>query len=316
LDTSDRQIAAIAERQHGVFSRAQGRRCGFTDDQIDGRLERGLWVPEHRGVYKLHGVPTTFEGSAMAAVLAAGRGACASHQTAAGLWKLHDVGSDHLELTVRGRKRTRIPGVLVHLPRTLASTDTTKIGVIPVTTPMRTLIDLAGCVGVSDLEDALDEAVRRDLVSIQRLTTRLRATSPNGRRGISSLATLTSERVGTPTSGSDLENRVRRAFREGGLPIPVPQYKIYEPDGTFVAKVDFAYPHVRLAIEVDSVEHHFSRKAFEHDRVRQNRAVALGWSFLRTTKRQLNDHSGDVIALVWRHLTALEAAQRHQTASS
>ena len=97
-------------------------------------------------------------------------------------------------------------------------------------------------------------------------------------------------------TGSRLENIVRRAFemRAAAADPAVPDFCA---DGVFVAEVDFAYPDVWLAIEADGYEFHSSRKQWENDRVRQNELVALGWSVLRTTKRQVPEHPQAFVAL-------------------
>lgn len=316
MDVPDLRVARLAERQHSVFSRAQALACGLSGAQIDGRLERGLWLRLHRSVYRMRGAPSTFEGEVFGAVLASGPSACASHKSAGALWKLEGIVGDAIEISVRNRRRTRVPGVVIHLPRTLRPKDITRIGVIPITTLARTLLDLAAAIDVPALEDALDDATRRELVTPKAMLSRLRATEANGRRGLASLERLVRERLGKPTSGSGLENRARRLFRDAGLPPPIAQHVIRAPDGSFVARVDFAYPHVRLAIEIDGYERHSSRSRWESDRNRQNRLVAQGWYPLRITSRQVRHQPDDVVALVWRRLTTLERAERHQRRST
>jgi very-short-patch-repair endonuclease len=60
-----------------------------------------------------------------------------------------------------------------------------------------------------------------------------------------------------------------------GLPSPVAQFRVFDEEG-FVARVDFAYPELRIAIEYDGLGHG-ERRAFLSDRRRLNRLVAAGW---------------------------------------
>lgn len=313
MSTRDQRIAAIARRQHGAFSRAQALSCRFTVDQIRGRIEAGLWLRIHRGVYAIGGAPSTLEGATLAAVLAAGDRAVASHETAARLWQLPGTSTASIHVSIRGRQRRRVPGVRIHLPRTLSPRDTTRIGAIPVTTAARTLCDLASSVVAPALEDALDDALRRDLVTVRSMNARLRSVRKNGRRGLPVLERLVEDRIGEARSESRLETAFRRLLRDNGLPRPVAQYEIRSPDGTFVARVDFAYPQARLAIEVDGYAHHSSRRDWERDRVRQNRLVALGWAPVRVTASEMTERPDDVLALIWRHLAGSGAANRHQS---
>jgi len=295
---ADVHVAKLAEGQHAVFTRAQALRAGFTTDEIDGRLRRGLWVRIHRSVYRIRGSAHTFESEALAAVLGAGPGACASHATAGALWKLEGISAGSLHVAVPGRRRTRVPGVQIHRPVDLRSSDVTRVGVIPITSPGRTLVDLCRSCGRESLEDALDDAIRKKLVTPKQLLTRVRAMAHTGRRGLPVLECLLEERCGRPVSGSGLENRFARLLKRAGLPAPVSQFVVRAKDGAFVARVDFAYPQARLAIEIDGYEHHSSRKRWEYDRARQNRIVELGWFPLRITARQIVARPEEVVALV------------------
>jgi hypothetical protein len=85
-----------------------------------------------------------------------------------------------------------------------------------------------------------------------------------------------------PLSGSVPESVARCLFVTAGLPAPICQLTITS-DGRQIARVDFAWPHVRLVVEIDGFEWHFSREAFQRDRTRQNDLVLLGWTVLRFT---------------------------------
>ena len=78
MQSPDVRIARLAERQHGIVTRAQARDRGLSDDAIDGRVGTGRWLRVHRGVFKVAGASMRFEGWVLAAVLAAGSGAAAS----------------------------------------------------------------------------------------------------------------------------------------------------------------------------------------------------------------------------------------------
>src|SRR5205807_1777024 len=113
----------------------------------------------HPGVYRLPGAPVTWKQKVMAAVLAAGPGAVASHKTAAALWGLAGFPPREVEVTLpHGKYR---PGC--HQSRSLERVDVTTIDGIPVTRVARTLVDLAGAVSDARLEDAIDDALCRRL---------------------------------------------------------------------------------------------------------------------------------------------------------
>jgi very-short-patch-repair endonuclease len=83
---------------------------------------------------------------------------------------------------------------------------------------------------------------------------------------------------------SPMESRLRLILVLGGLPAPTSQYEIRDRIGNFVARVDLAYPSLRIAIEYDG-EHH--RERWAQDIVRQNQIIGLGWTILRYTSRDV-----------------------------
>jgi hypothetical protein len=138
-DPSDRAIAELARRQHGVVGRAQLRTLGLGDDAIDWQVRRRRLHRVHRGVYVVGYPHLSRNGHFMAAVLACGEGAALSHFSAADLWGLLSTeGKVHVTAPTCRRR----PGLVVH--RALLDEDEVrKRAGIPVTAPARTLIDLA-----------------------------------------------------------------------------------------------------------------------------------------------------------------------------
>jgi len=148
-----------------VLSRAHALKCGVSPRTIDRRLATGVWEPLYPGAYRLAGSPRTWRQSLLAACLAWGEGAVVSHCAAAALWGFPGFLARIVELSVpRGRQRAHRG--TVHRPVSLAAVDVTTIDAIPVTTVARTLIDIAACVPPEVVEEALDDVLRRELVTI------------------------------------------------------------------------------------------------------------------------------------------------------
>jgi very-short-patch-repair endonuclease/predicted transcriptional regulator of viral defense system len=303
MRTPASRLVHLAERQLGVFTRRQALRCGFSPDAIDGRLACGVWARVHRGVYRLTGVPVSRDALVLAAILAAGSRAYASHETAAVLWQLLDAPIDRVHLTVPEGTRMRRPGVVSHRHRGTVRGDVTRLGPIALTTPSRTIIDLAQTLGPRGLEAALDAAVRRELLIPSRLLSRVRTLATNGRRGMRVLEGLLLDRSGRIVTGSPLEDRFRRLIAKARLPEPVPQFEVRDEDGRFLARVDFAYPAARIAIEIDGFAFHSGRRAWQEDLIRQNALVDAGWLVLRFTKRDITDTADRVVVLIGRALS-------------
>ena len=94
-----------------------------------------------------------------------------------------------------------------------------------------------------------------------------------------------------------METRLKRVLREHGLPTPRFQHEV-RFDGRFVARVDAAYPELRLAIEYDSYEHHLGRAALVRDSRRRNALVAVGWSVISVTAPDLTSGANPLITAI------------------
>jgi predicted transcriptional regulator of viral defense system len=161
----DAAIAAFAERQHGIVSRGQLAELGLGRGAIDHRLKCGRLHLIHRGVFAVGHRLTSREGRWIAAVLAVGPGAVLSHRSAAALWGMRETARGRVDVTVPRVHRSRT-AIQVH-QASLAADELTDARGIPVTTPARTLFDLASVVGPQALERAINEAEVLRLTSPQ-----------------------------------------------------------------------------------------------------------------------------------------------------
>ena len=150
----DRLIAELASRQRGVVSHKQLVAAGVKRKAINRRVRSGRLHTVHRGVYLVgHTVPAN-GAREVAAILACGTGAVVSHRSAANLWGPlpHPANPRLVDITVGGRHPGRRLGIRIHRVATLDRRDVRSLGRIPVTTPARTLLDLAAVVSSGDLE--------------------------------------------------------------------------------------------------------------------------------------------------------------------
>ena len=163
---TDREIAAIAGRQYGVIARWQLLALGLSAPSIKRRVRAGRLHLLHRGVYAVGHTVLRIEGRWMAATLATA--GVLSHASAAAAWDLRPLGAGAIHVTVRGSAR-RAAGLRVHRSRTLGPHDTTTHRGIPITTPARTIIDLATTLRGRPLEQALDRAEHQRLLDFSEL---------------------------------------------------------------------------------------------------------------------------------------------------
>ena len=282
ISAPDPVLAALAGAQYGVVSRAQLLERGFTKTQIDRRIRARRLQRVHNGVYAVGHRVLTVEGRWMAAVLAAGPGAVLSHASAAAAWDLRRTGARMIDVTIASRAgRDRRPGIRIHRSATLTDADTAVHRGIPITTPARTIVDLARTLNGRALEQLVDLADQRGLIDFADLRTANSASLQAVLASFSHAATR-----------SELEERFLKLCDDHGIPRPETNTRI---EGI---EVDFVWRDRRLIVEVDGYEFHRSPSAFETDRERDVVLTTNGWRVLRFTWRQVTRRRGWVAAAI------------------
>ena len=271
LTTPDVVIAEIAARQHGVVTLLQLLAVGLDRNAIKYRLRVGRLHLLHRGVYAVGHRPPSPLTTAIAAVLACGPDAVLSHRSAGALWRI--LTWWHTPMEVTAPTQHRLKEIQVH--RSRHADATTHYG-IPVTTPARTLVDLADVLTPNQLTRAVNEAQVQRLVTAAELTTLL--TRYPGRR----TARLTPERGATR---SHLEDRFTRFLKRHDLPLPERNQPIAGHE------VDAVYREQKLVIELDSRQFHTTPRAFERDRDRDADLLNAGYPTVRITDQRLKHHA-------------------------
>lgn len=284
----DRALHQLGAGQLGLVTRAQAIACGLSDAQIALRRERGQILRVFAGVYEVTGTPRTAERRAFAACLACGPAAAISHRSAAHLWGLIEQLPRLPEVTVPAARRVRARGVRVYRTRHRRRRDVVRRGVVPLTSPARTLLDLAAVLGAEELELALDEALRRDLTDPAAVLAQLRPRL----KGAGALHSLVQDRVGRGVPESVLERRAIALIRRYRLPEPVRQLEV-TMRGRRV-RLDLAYPEQRVAIELDGRAPHWGRDPWQSDHDRDNVVELSGWRLLRFTWWDVTERPFDV----------------------
>jgi hypothetical protein len=283
----DAEVARLGERQHAHIQLAQLRTLGMTKRELAFRVDRGRLEHRAREVYRISGAPSTWRGDLLAACWAGGLRAAASHRSAAALWGFAGQRTVFVEITCPRWRRARHDGVIVHETKVLDVADVTVLDGIPVTTAARTILDLGAVCRPLVVEKALENALRRDLVTLSSMRALIDRVARQGRNGAGVIRMILDERdpQHAPTE-SDKETELLAVIRKHGLPPPVPQFEIVH-NGLFIARVDFAYVDARLAIEYESYEHHDGKLALERDSARRNKMLVIGWLPLCATQADL-----------------------------
>jgi hypothetical protein len=272
----DRSIGRIAARQRGYVTRRQLLEEGLGARAITYRLQAGDLIRIHTGVYALGHAPQAFVDRAYAAVLACGQSAFLSHGSAASLWGIYDRWWTPFEVIVETARRR--PGIRVHRA-SLVRTDVRRHLGIRVTSPARTLVDIAPRLTDKALTRAVNELRIERLLKLEQLaelTTRL-PRHPGTRR----VKPLVETSPG-PTR-SELEDAFVAFTEQFGLPQPEMNARIagYEVDALFRQQ--------RVIVELDGYQFHGTRQAFEKDRERDAATLAAGLVTIRITWERLSE---------------------------
>jgi predicted transcriptional regulator of viral defense system/very-short-patch-repair endonuclease len=290
VDSVDALVSHVAESNHGVFAVHHLRELDINRHVRTHRLATGRWELVHEGVYRVVGAPLTWRGRLLAACWAGGTRAVASHRSAGELWELPGRNRNAIEITCPRWRRTQHDHLIVHESLAFDEVDTTVVDQIPVTTVARTLFDLAGVVGPTTLDIAVATALRRHLTTSRELEAILDRLARRGRAGTVKFRAVLALHQSTPAqTESEGEHLVMRLLAKHGLPAPVPQYEIRRADGTLLARVDFAYPDLKIAIEYDSYAHHLGTEAHDRDGARRNAVVGMKWWPITATAADLRN---------------------------
>lgn len=284
----------LAEDQSGVISQEQVLAAGMSRSWIGRRVAHGLWQRLYPKVYVVSSGEPTWRQKVRGASLWAPPGAALSHETAAALWRLEGFAAG--PVVISAPQRLRAPeGLTAHRTWGFGPADIEVMDGMRVTSPARTLLDLASGNAIDRLEVALDHAIYRGLVSPAKMDWFLGNSSGKGRRGTAKLRRLLRDRPpGYTPPHSPLEGRLWRLLLEAGLPKPVKQHTIRE-GGRFVARVDLAYPAEKVALEADGYRWHCGKQAWLNDLRRRNHLTSLGWRVVHVTHWDLKERPDRII---------------------
>jgi hypothetical protein len=262
----------------GVFRGSEAVRGRLlTARQLDGPTWRRLF----RDVYVHRDLPVDHALRAEAACLLLPE-AVVTGRSAAVLWGVDLAGpADDVEVTVPpGAHPRRISGLRVRRAVVAPDQRRRRAG-IPVTTPEATTVRLAGSLPGDEAVIAVDRMVATgivDLAPVRALAAAQRGPGSARARSVCDLA--------DGLAGSPQETRLRLLIGRSGLPPPVAQYRVTHR-GRPVARVDFAWPELKVAVEYDGLWHAEDGQ-FAKDRRRLNRLREAGWTVVFVTAADLH----------------------------
>jgi very-short-patch-repair endonuclease len=274
----DAAIWALVKRQHGVIARRQLLALGLGPRRIERRIASGRLHPVWRGVYAVGRPLLDTRGRWMAAVLACGQEAALSHGSAAALWGFGTEQGGLIDISVPSRRRSRQPRIRVHRRAEAVLGDIVVHDALPVTSPVRTLVDQATRLRPLQLERAVNEADKLDRVRADVLHASL--DGYRGQPGVASLRKLL-DPLSFRLSDSELEQRMRPLARGAGLPTPETKAWVngYE--------VDFFWPELGIVLEADGLRYHRTSSQQRRGLERDQAHLAAGMWPLRFSHWQI-----------------------------
>ena len=281
--TVEREIALVANTQHGLVRRQQLLGRHITPEQIRRRLATGALLIEYPGVYRVGHRAPSIEATYLAAVFACGNGALLAGAAAAHLYEIVRGAAPPPEVITRTERH--IDGIVTHRARRGDARDAARWRGVPITTVARTLVDLAAVLAEEHLARAVHEAeVRfRTRPHDVELVLRRRPGSP----GAKTLRRVLNGEV--PVTLSRLESTFLSLLK--GADLALPQTNRFAD----AHRVDCRWPAHRVTVELDSYRYHATRYAWEQDRLREREARARGDEIRRYTWDDVTQRPGVVL---------------------
>lgn len=292
----DHLIAELAELQHGVINRWQLRELGLTDDAIKHRVRAGRLHRIAPVVYAVGHRTLDLHAVRLRAVRTFRDDAFLSHRSGGAVWEMgwDPTTTTHVSVMHRRGLAPR-DGITLHRPRTLRPEDVTIHRGLPVTTPARTIFDIAATEPAWLAERAIEDAENHRIFDLRKINALLDRKVP----GTKTIAELL-ESV-DPNQQTQLRSKLEEAFH-----LLSRKHNLERPRwNEFVEgwRVDAHWPKHHLVVELDSAGFHMSRAAFERDRRQDVELQSKGWRVLRFTYLRVKREPDLVIATVERMLT-------------
>lgn len=286
--TFDSDLRALARAQRCAFTTTQAVALGASEGMLRQRVRNGSLVRLAPRVFVIGGAPITDEVLLLAAWLECGGRSALSHETAAAHWGFPGFTNKPIQL-LRRRDGTFPPVSLgrVRTTRELPDTQIVDADGLLVTTPARTLFDLAPRIHPGRLEKLLDRAWSRRLVDWRIMHRTLLELRRRGRAGIRVMRDLLEVRpVDYVPPDSNLEARFRQVLRDGFQPEMDRQVNVGN-DVAWLGRVDFVDRAKKVIVEVQSDLHHTSVSDRQADEARICALTEAGWQIVEIPEFEL-----------------------------
>ena len=298
-----RSYDTLSRRQLGLVTGNQLIALGWSHNAVVHLVRRGHLIRVRHRVYRTAGSAMTADQAILAAVLAAGERALLSHASGARHWGFTTIPKpDKIHVLTDSWSQPRLEGVQGHRTIWLPDGHRTRHRSIPIAIAERVLVDYCGLVDSKALRAAVNDGLRRKIVTLPRLTRVVDEVPSSGRRSIVPMVELLATKVaGYDPGGSDPEIDLVEDLVVAGFPRPSQQVRV-EHDGHTMF-IDVGWPELRVGYEYDSLEYHEHR--FHEDRDRLRRLKRAGWDVWPITKTTSRN---EILAIATSAFAQLRAA--------
>jgi hypothetical protein len=270
-----------------ICTRAQARQRGWSDSALTRAVRSGRVVRVRHDQFVLGPMDVLGHATSAAAASRACAGSVVSHESAAVIHGLPLIGGPPARprLTVSPRRTGDVVGALLHRA-TLRPSDIVAVDGVWLTSPSRTLVDLARSLRPEQAVAATDAALNRGLTSLDDLEDTLRQCAgwPGSRRARGAMAQVDG------LAESPLESISRLMMTRFELPVPQLQTRVGDATGLPVARLDFYWEDEGVAGEADGQLKYESRSDLMQEKRRQEELETLGlvvvrWGWDDVTRR-------------------------------
>ena len=303
---NDDLVVALTMSNGGIVHRADLRAAGISR-HVQGRMVRDQTLRRvTASVFALGPQPLDWHQQLRVALAHAGPLSVVSHSAACVLWAFPRVGGGRVELAVpRGTRFPAKPFGRLHRSRDLSDDQLGEIAGFRVTSPGRTLFDMAARLGPVVLDECVQDLARRDLVTLDGLAADLAVRRRSGLTGVVRMAELLESLTLLPMADSWLEARFLRLMADHGIPPPETQVW-FGVDGQRY-RVDALWRDARLIVELKGYGTHATRKEMSADAEREARLGSLGYEIVSFTHDQVVGNPRFVVAQVGRRVLVRRA---------
>lgn len=277
-------MAAWLSAHWGIISTAKLVELGCSERNIGQMVDRGELITELPGVYRSAQWPHGREQE-LGAICARNAFAVIGFTTAGQSWGMRKMMIDpRIHVLIDHGHSPEMDGIVIHRCRRVDPVDVVeRSDGIRLTSPPRTLFDAADMIGDSATASVLEQLLHEQRCTLGTVAdTVARLYHPRRPGSRTMLSVLRARPAWRTAMQSGLESQVLEEITRQGLPSPTTQFPMRLPDGSDIA-IDFAWPHHKVALEVDHPAWHAGAEESHRDKRRDRKLTSIGWRAMRLT---------------------------------